>query len=85
MKKKLLVWVALISMVTLYACDEVLTVEEAAAKASDEMCDCIKNKSESDCEKDLNSHFSSYVNNDDFYTAFNKVNNCGIQIYKKTD
>jgi len=83
MKKKILLAAAVVSLMTLYACpDPELTVEEAAAKASKEMCDCLNNKTESECEKDLNSHYGSFVNNDDFYSTFNKVNDCGITIYK---
>jgi len=85
MKKKILLAAAVVSLTTLFACEDTLTTEDAAAKASREMCDCIKNKTQSECEKELNSNYSSYVNNDDFYKAFNNVNSCGITIYKKKE
>jgi len=85
MKKKFLMVASLAALIALLACEEILTTEEAASKASKEMCDCIKNKSRSDCEKELNSNYKTYVNNDDFYKAFNKVNDCGVTIYKKKE
>jgi hypothetical protein len=83
MKKKILLVAAIFLLMTPFACEDLISVEEAAQKASKEFCDCYKTKSLSDCEKELNSKYSSYVNNDDFYSAFNKVNTCGASIYKK--
>jgi len=85
MKKKILLIATVFMLATPFACDDLLTVEDAAQKASKELCDCYKTKSLSDCEKELNSNYSSYVNNDDFYSAFNKVNTCGVTITKKKD
>lgn len=84
MKKKILLTAVVASLMTLFACEEISTVEDAAKKASEEMCDCIKNNTRSECEKKLNSNYSSYINNDEFYTKFNNINDCGITIRKET-
>ena len=83
MKKKVLLVTAIFLLAIPFACEDLVSVEEAAQKASKEFCDCYKTKSLSDCEKELNSSYSSYVNNDDFYSAFNNANTCGATIYKK--
>ena len=83
MKKKFLLIATVFLFATPFACDDLLDVEDAAQKASKDFCDCYKTKSLSDCEKELNSKYSSYVYNDDFYSSFNKVNSCGVTIYKK--
>ena len=85
MKKKILSVAAVFLFATPFACDDLNNVEDAAQKASKEFCDCYKTKSLSDCEKELNSRYSSYVNNDDFYSEFNRVNTCGVTITKKKD
>jgi hypothetical protein len=83
MRKKILLIATVFLLAAPFACDDLLTVEDAAQKASRDFCDCYKTKSLSDCEKELNSKYSSYVNNDDFYSAFNNANSCGVTIYKK--
>ena len=84
MKKKILVTLSVASLLTLFGCpDDEITVEEAASKASKEMCDCIKDYSIEKCQEKLNSNYSFYANNDDFYATFNKVNNCGVTIKKE--
>jgi len=84
MKKKILLLSAVVAlMVILPACEE--TAKEAAQKASKEMCDCLNDHSQSYCEDQLNSNYSSYKNDDAFYSEFNKVNDCNITISKKTN
>ena len=82
MKKKILTLLVFAALIALPACEE--TTKDAAQKASKEMCDCIKDHSLSYCEDRINSNYSSYTGYDEFYTEFNKVNDCGITISKKT-
>ena len=65
-----------------YSCGE--TVEEKAAKASREFCECYEEKSLTKCENELNSNYGSYSANETFIKEFNAANTCGIYIYKKT-
>ena len=60
------------------------TVEEKAAKASREFCECYDKNSLQKCEDELNSRYSSYAANETFIKEFNAANICGIYIYKKT-
>ena len=83
MKKKILLLSAVVAlMAMLPACEE--TAKDAAQKASKEMCDCLKDHSLSYCEDKINSNYSAYTGNDEFYTEFNKVNDCGVKISKQT-
>ncbi len=65
------------------SCEDLLSTEERAEKAAAETCECLKEKSRSKCEDELNSGYQYYVNEDDFIKAFNKAQTCGITIYKK--
>ncbi|MDR2913374.1 MAG: hypothetical protein LBV74_00825 [Tannerella sp.] len=65
------------------SCDDILSTEERAEKAAAETCECLKKKSRSKCEDELNSGYKYYVNDDDFIKAFNNAQTCGITIYKK--
>ena len=94
MKKKNLLITALFLLLIPFACkeEEDNNIKDVAKKASKEFCDCYeKNNSLDDdeklkyCEEQLNSNYSSYVNNDAFYSAFNNANECGITITKKTE
>jgi len=85
MKKKMILTAIAALLVIPFACDDTLTAEDAAKKAAKEFCDCYKDNSLSNCEDKLNSNYSSYVNDDDFYTTFNSANDCGVTIYKKTN
>ena len=65
------------------SCDK--NVEEQARKASEEYCVCMdKYNSITKCDKELNSNYSSYTYNDAFYTEFNRVNRCYIEIRRKS-
>lgn len=64
------------------SCDDDIA-EEKAEKAAAEMCECIKEKSVSKCEDELNSEYGYYANDDDFINAFNNAQDCGVTIYKK--
>lgn len=67
------------------SCEDVLSTEERAEKAAAETCECLKEKSRSKCEDELNSGYQYYVNDDEFIKAFNKAQTCGITIYKKSE
>lgn len=64
------------------SCDDD-SIEEKAEKAAAEMCECIKEKSVSKCEDELNSDYGYYANDNDFINAFNDAQDCGVTIYKK--
>jgi hypothetical protein len=84
MKKKALLTITTVLLITPIACDDViLSVEEKAQKASAEFCECMKKNTLSKCEDELNSSYSYYSNNNDFIKAFNNANKCGATISKK--
>jgi len=83
MKKKFYLTFAVISLFALSACDDIQTAEEAAEEAAITYCDCLKNNSKSKCDDQLNSKYKSFVNNDEFYRVFNRVNGCNATISKK--
>jgi hypothetical protein len=83
MKMKRKVLLPVLAIITLLACEDVLTSEEKGEKASDEFCECMKEKSLSECEDELNSKYSFYTNDEDFTKAFNNTNECDITISKK--
>ena len=64
-----------------YSCGE--TTKEKAAKASKEVCECLKKNSKTKCEEELNKNYGSYSDNKEFIDEFNAVNNCDVYIYKK--
>ncbi|MDR2920715.1 MAG: hypothetical protein LBV72_15310 [Tannerella sp.] len=64
------------------SCDDDIA-EEKAERAAAEMCECIKKKSVSKCEDELNDEYGYYANDDDFINAFNNAQDCGVTIYKK--
>lgn len=65
------------------SCDDLLSTEEDAEKAADEMCDCITKKSLSKCKEQLNEKYGHYANDNDFINAFNKAQDCGVTIFKE--
>lgn len=73
--------IILVCFSTSSSCDD--DVEDKAEKAAAEMCECIKEKSLSKCEDELNSNYSIYSNDDDFINAFNNAQDCDVTIYKK--
>ena len=83
MKKKIIITTVLTLLAIPFACDEILTAEDAAKKAAKDFCNCYETKSLSECEDELNSKYSSYVNDDEFYSTFNNENDCGITITQK--
>lgn len=62
---------------------KITTIEELAASASKEFCDCLKEKSIQKCEDELNFRYGSNATNDRFISEFNKVNSCEIIINRK--
>jgi hypothetical protein len=82
-KSLILIAITIITISVFSNCEGILTVEEAASKASEEFCTCLKKNSMSTCEAELNNKYRSHLNNDKFYKEFNKVNNCGVYIYRK--
>lgn len=84
MKKSVLPVIALLSgIIYVYSCEDLLSTEERAEKAAAETCDCLREKSRSKCEDELNANYKYYVDDDDFIKAFNKAQTCGITISKK--
>ncbi|MDR1723652.1 MAG: hypothetical protein LBR84_06920 [Tannerella sp.] len=79
--RKVLVLAA--SVIMLLSCDELFNSAEKGRQASAEACNCIKSKSVSECEDELNKKYGYYDNDDDFISAFNSANTCNITIYKK--
>ena len=78
-----LIILLLLTFVCVNSCDDLKSVEELAADASKEFCDCIKKKSLQDCEDDLNSRYSSNATNEKFISEFNRINYCGATIKRK--
>jgi len=72
----------LLSGLFISSCDDLLSTEEQAEKASVEMCECIKDNSLNTCKDKLNDKYGHYANDDDFIKAFNNAQDCGITIYK---
>jgi hypothetical protein len=65
------------------SCEDLLSTEERAEKAAAETCECLREKSRSKCEDELNANYRYYVDDDDFIKVFNKAQTCGITISKK--
>lgn len=82
-KMKVLLPALAVAFLAFWACDELLTSEERGKKAAEEICDCMKSKSQSKCEDELNSKYRYYVDDEDFIKSVNSSNTCGITIYKK--
>jgi hypothetical protein len=81
MKNKITLLVLItVGLFALQSCED---IEEKAEKASAEACECIKKKSRSKCEEELNDQYKQYVNNDEFIKTFNSTNTCNLYIYKK--
>jgi len=80
MKKnfKTILLIGAIVVAIVVSCDK--DTESRAKKASKEACECMKKNTQKYCEDELNK---KYFITQTFIDEFNKVNDCGIKLYKK--
>jgi len=65
--------------ISLSCCDQDEITKRRAERAAEEMCECIKTKSKSTCEKELERNFGSDTNQT-FVDFFNEAQTCGISL-----